>query len=107
MKKHWYTRDPSSNKFSFFPTDFCLDLAKKAELLVPSDNSFVYMDQIKKLKEFEELSVCGKLEDAMVCFSYVELSECQVEALTVIHGSTWARVEGENIGVLLDRIEKG
>lgn len=60
--------------------------------------------QNEKLKNFQQMSITCKFKDCLIAYHGDELSEDNLDGLTIIHKATKAWLKGEVVGVLMRKI---
>lgn len=90
------------------PTIFAKRLAIGVDLLEPEANQNNADDWVidhDKLATFQQLSICGTFEDAMLVYHGIEMDERQLAALQLIYRTTNPWLMGHVTGLLLKSLE--
>lgn len=90
------------------PTAFARQIAVGVDLL-PVDYDLHTVNDYdvdkKRLAQFQQLSVAGTIDDAMLAYHGIDLKERQITALQLIYKTTKPWLAGHVVGELLSRME--
>lgn len=92
---------------SELPTDFAILLAEKFGIYPPADPQLSH-ELIKRetdLKLFQQMSISGSFEEALLCYYDRDFNDDQLAALKLIYKASFHWLKGEVIGVLINKIK--
>ncbi|GAF70504.1 unnamed protein product, partial [marine sediment metagenome] len=88
------------------PTIFAMNLGIASGLMLEMKagvNHIQYGKKMDSMRAFQQMSITSSIEDSMIAFYGMDLTDEQKEILKVIYKSTKPWMLGHVVGVLLDK----
>lgn len=90
-----------------FPTKFAESIGVEFDIIEKHGSGmdhFRHQDTTERMCSFQQMAISCTLEDSLIAFHGVELTEAQMEALTVIHKSTRPWALGNASRILMEKL---